>query len=149
MGETITISKKKVVSIAVIAGFFLVLWLFPVDQWDSRITSGRLVNEATIVDVNRTDGYIVAQIENSGCLLKLSGNIPAKAVAGRSILIGYSDSDGIIANPSQKVEIAYFVQGNALQLLLKSQLSIRAAADDLQITDYSLTSNPLVYNKAS
>ena len=86
----------------------------------------------------------------TGTFLLLQGYIPDDAYTGQRVRIGYSSSDGLYANPDQKVQVSYYVDGNVLTgLILDWLIPFQSAKTDLQIVDIQSDGSLLAYNKAS
>ena len=79
----------------------------------------------------------------------MKGNIPSHAKEGQSIRIGYSKS-GLYEDTSQKVEVAYFIDGNLLNDIIRMVFgSARRASDDLTIIDVKSDGSLLQYYVAA
>ena len=140
--ETRKISTGAIVAIVVVVAL-VISFFIPVQQWDSRITSGRAISEATITQVS--GDTITATIDGTATSLTMKGNIPSHAKTGQSIRIGYS-KNGLYEDTSQKVEVAYFIDGNLLNDIIHMVLgSARRASDDLTIVDVKSDGSLLEY----
>lgn len=136
---------------AVVVVILVVAFLIPVDQWDSRIASGRYISEATITKVD--SNAIVARIDGTSTYLQLKGSVPAGVDVGRAIMIGYS-AQGLYENMSQKVEVACYVKGNALSVLVNTTLRsifphYRVNPTTMQVADVQSDGTRLKYHVAA
>lgn len=129
----------------------------PYSHWDTSIVSGRLVSEGTIVECD--DGMIVVRLYDmsetddmveTGTLITLEGNVPDDARRGQSVRIGYSDSDGLYANPDQAVQTSYYVDDNLLMGFIVDRLiPFQSTKTDLRIVGIQSDGLPLAYNVAA
>lgn len=135
----------------------LIVCLFiPYSHWSTRIVSGRLVSEATIV-ARQSDEVTVrlfsmtasSSMVETGTFLTLQGKIPDDAHIGQRVRIGYSSREGLFANPDQIVQMAYFVDDNLLGGLLNWIIPFQSAGTDLQIVDIQADGSLLSYNVAA
>ena len=137
--------------VLVIAIFLVVSIFVPAKLWDSKITSGRYVSEAVITQVGSDS--IVAVISGTHTSLTMKGRIPDYAEVGQSIRIGYS-RDGLFADTSQKVEVAYYYDGTLFNKIIHTVLgsilgSARKTSDDLKITNVKSDGSLLRYYRAA
>ena len=113
--------KQKKIAIIVI--FVLAIcWMVPACHWDSTITSGRFVSEASIVEMDRSADSMTVRLYNSSAdeskvetstYLTLGGMIPEDAYMSERVMIGYS-KDGLYADTKQTVEVSFFKKGNLI-----------------------------------
>ena len=149
--------KGKVVKIAIVVIIAIIVCAFiPHSHWDSRIVSGRLVSEGTIVE--RSSNAIAVRLYTmtasedlveTGTFLVLEGNVPDDVHTGQRVRIGYSSSDGLYSDPTQMVQISYYVDDNLLGSLLNSIIPFQSADTDLQIVDIQSDGSLLAYNRAA
>ena len=144
--QTRKLSTGAIVAIIVVVAL-VISFFIPVQQWDSKITKGRAVSEATITQVS--GDTITATLEGTATSLTMKGNIPSHAKEGQSIRTGYSKS-GLYEDTSQKVEVAYFIDGNLLNDIIRMVFgSARRASDDLTIIDVKSDGSLLQYYVAA
>lgn len=149
-------SKQKKVAIIVVISALVVCWMIPAYHWDSSITSGRAVNEASIVEIDKSADSMTVRLFSAtagddkvetSTYLTLGGTIPEYAYLGERVMIGYS-KDGLYADTKQNVEVSFFKKGNLVTAYLLPMIQIDPAAPVFGITDVQSDGSLLAYNVA-
>lgn len=150
--------KQKKIAIIVI--FVLAIcWMVPACHWDSIITSGRFVSEASIVEMDRSADSMTVRLYNSSAdeskvetstYLTLGGMIPEDAYMSERVMIGYS-KDGLYADTKQTVEVSFFKKGNLITAYVLPRIqtaTVDSAARIFNIIDVQSDGTLLTYNVA-
>ena len=157
-GELLMTDKQKKIAIIVI--FVLAIcWMVPACHWDSTITSGRFVSEASIVEMDRSADSMTVRLYNSSAdeskvetstYLTLGGMIPEDAYMSERVMIGYS-KDGLYADTKQTVEVSFFKKGNLITAYVLPRIqtaTVDSAARIFNIIDVQSDGTLLTYNVA-
>lgn len=86
----------------------------------------------------------------TGTFLVLEGCVPDDVYLGQRVHIGYSDPEGLYANPGQTVQVSYYVEDNLLMgFIVDWLIPFHSTGADLQIVDVQSNGSQLVYNVAA
>jgi hypothetical protein len=77
--------------------------------------------------------------------VKINGEIPADSYLSQNVMIGYSE-DGLYADTSQKVDVAFYSKGNIIAGLIIPQLMPVQFKDKYEIVDIESDGTLLSYN---
>lgn len=111
--------RTKIAILVIVA--LVICWFIPYSYYKGKITSDRLVSAAEVVaiddDAISVQLYSMTSSDNlirTNTFLLLQGDIPNGVYIGQRALIGYSYSGGLYDNPSQSVQVSFYVDGNVL-----------------------------------
>lgn len=151
-------NNKKLKIGLIVAGIIILTLIIPMDYWSMKITKGRYISEANIVDKDLGKGTITVRLlkasenenmEESNCFLLLKGDLPDDCYISQRVMIGYS-KEGLLKDTHQKVEVSFYKHGNVMTgFILKNLMPIQVKASDYQIVDCKLDGSLLSYNVAN